>query len=674
MPLSRSSIAHEETLQIQPVEYVILSGGGAKGVLYSGVHKALSDSGVLHGVKGIAGSSAGAISAAFIATGMSPEDFKKTTNEQNFKDLLGKGKIKGLPIEKDGMPLYELLDKHIRQNIGDFLHTSDIGTLARNRLSEVIQEREESIKALEEKTSNLLKMRHEISTLTELKKNFRSKEDLVEINSKIKFLNNARLELETTVTALSNKKNALSQGLARLEEIVQNPELSKQQLLAKCSPSGKICFKDLATMHFLDPQKFKDLHITAVQKNTGDLIIFNAADSPDVEIALACRASASIPRVFKAVEINGVQYVDGGFRDNTPYQAFNKKPNTEHTQNNVENITNDKAKLAEAYRQRKTLAFVFANDSSKEALYSAKETVGDNPSKIRQFITGIMNAISRNKHTDIAQENQLIKQHSKLNRVEKLTSNIEYKLNVIGQKRSDNNNVKIGFKEKVLAKIMQKLSGVGGNHSYDQTLEEGYTEMRANRQNTVALDPKAVGTMDFDKAQKHRDHMYATGYINTMEHLNTAREHTTKQDPNLALQSIMLQVYDNVEKTRPTKLWQHKVHGTNASQKNLLEFVTPQKWKDRTQDDVVKEYIESIVLGNATKPGQKSFSVNTPAAQSMINILNHKATPDSVKEKFAQVLGKEPNGKPFDKKHLENFIIKNKELFASKAPNTSRDI
>lgn len=41
----------------------------------------------------------------------------------------------------------------------------------------------------------------------------------------------------------------------------------------------------------IDPEKFKDLYITAVNKGTGELEIFNADNTPDIEIALACRAS-----------------------------------------------------------------------------------------------------------------------------------------------------------------------------------------------------------------------------------------------------------------------------------------------------------------------------------------------------------------------------------------------
>ena len=52
--------------QNQPFKCAAFSGGGAKGKIYSGVHEAMVDSGVLEGLEAVAGSSAGAITAAVI--------------------------------------------------------------------------------------------------------------------------------------------------------------------------------------------------------------------------------------------------------------------------------------------------------------------------------------------------------------------------------------------------------------------------------------------------------------------------------------------------------------------------------------------------------------------------------------------------------------------------------
>ena len=39
----------------EPIKYATFSGGGAKGAIYSGVHEALYDSGVLAGLDAVAG-------------------------------------------------------------------------------------------------------------------------------------------------------------------------------------------------------------------------------------------------------------------------------------------------------------------------------------------------------------------------------------------------------------------------------------------------------------------------------------------------------------------------------------------------------------------------------------------------------------------------------------------
>ena len=58
-------------------ENFVLSGGGVKGAGYVGWFKAAEKFGVLKNLKRIAGSSAGAMTAALIASGMNAEDLKK---------------------------------------------------------------------------------------------------------------------------------------------------------------------------------------------------------------------------------------------------------------------------------------------------------------------------------------------------------------------------------------------------------------------------------------------------------------------------------------------------------------------------------------------------------------------------------------------------------------------
>ena len=63
----------------------------------------------------------------------------------------------------------------------------------------------------------------------------------------------------------------------------------------------KITFKDLE----------KDLYILTIDINTNTPFIFSKKTTPDCEIAIAVRASASLPGLMKPVNYNGLLLVDG---------------------------------------------------------------------------------------------------------------------------------------------------------------------------------------------------------------------------------------------------------------------------------------------------------------------------------------------------------------------------
>ena len=123
-------------LQEEPFKCAAFSGGGAKGTIYSGAHEALVDSGVLNGLEAVAGSSAGAITATAIATGISKEDFQKICLETNLKGLLGGGLL-----TKDGKPLYELLQNIVSKNIDKYLEDIELAKgICASRATEITKE------------------------------------------------------------------------------------------------------------------------------------------------------------------------------------------------------------------------------------------------------------------------------------------------------------------------------------------------------------------------------------------------------------------------------------------------------------------------------------------------------------------------------------------------------
>ena len=332
--MKSSSIEEIIAAQNQPFKCASFSGGGAKGAIYSGAHEALSKGGVLKNLDAVAGSSAGSLTAAMIATGISTEKYKQITKDTNLKGLLGEGFL----VNKDGKPLLNLLKNTIRSNISEFLENADISNLCNQRLEQIDKQK---------LASESLPQSEKEETLSELTR----QEDVL--------------------------LNIISSNGKLIEEI-------KEKAL---DPEGKILFKDLAMLRVIAPDTFKDLVVTATRKDTGDLEIFDSRNTPDVEIALACRASASIPIVFEPVTINGKQYVDGGYRDNLPLSHFN-----EENANGPKDISDNPEEIQSAKKTGRTLALAFGSgmdDSANVAIYSAQEKIV-NPGKLVKFLMDVV--------------------------------------------------------------------------------------------------------------------------------------------------------------------------------------------------------------------------------------------------------------------------------------------
>ncbi len=275
------------------IERFVYSGGGAKGVTNIGMYLALKDLGLLTDVQEISGASAGAITAAFVAIGMDPKDFRAQLLKTNFKTLLG-------------------------PRVGSVFATNSPGT----------------------------------SSLTR---------DGVPLE---KFI---RTNINETI-----KKHFDSPSIK--EKVAEVPQF--QQILNKFSQENpRVTFADLACLHQYFPKLFKKLVITAVEFPNGNLQVFSDESTPDVEIALACRASASIPVVLQPtpIEINNETrlFVDGGLYDNLPTDFFDRDEEGKYVKNKKAN---------------QTLVFAFGEgeDNAKnqifQALYGTRydESIDDN--------------------------------------------------------------------------------------------------------------------------------------------------------------------------------------------------------------------------------------------------------------------------------------------------------
>jgi predicted acylesterase/phospholipase RssA len=211
-----------------PITNLVISGGGAKGVILPGVIKAFED----HKTNGIslrdqlenvAGSSIGAISAAFIALGISADDIINATAALDFKGLLGTG---WGPFNKNGTPLMKFIRENIKKSLSDYLkqicHVNDLADI-------------QNVKAI---VDQLLRQREG------------------EYNS---------------------------QKAAQIAETIEKAleEIKKKDVNKIC-----ITFSMLQSFRELDPKVFKGLTVTATCRENGKTFYFDADKTPHLDIAL----------------------------------------------------------------------------------------------------------------------------------------------------------------------------------------------------------------------------------------------------------------------------------------------------------------------------------------------------------------------------------------------------
>lgn len=87
--------------KIESPENLVFSGGGILGLAYVGAMKALQEKKLLGNIKRYAGASAGAITAALLAIGFTPEELEKEIVKINFGDFLKKSPVNIEAIAKD---------------------------------------------------------------------------------------------------------------------------------------------------------------------------------------------------------------------------------------------------------------------------------------------------------------------------------------------------------------------------------------------------------------------------------------------------------------------------------------------------------------------------------------------------------------------------------------------
>ena len=84
-----------------PYRWLVLEGGGVKGIAYGGAIRALEDAQLLDKVEGFSGTSAGSQAAALLAAGYSGAEMDRTLRELDFKKLLDDSSTDPSPLAQD---------------------------------------------------------------------------------------------------------------------------------------------------------------------------------------------------------------------------------------------------------------------------------------------------------------------------------------------------------------------------------------------------------------------------------------------------------------------------------------------------------------------------------------------------------------------------------------------
>jgi exoenzyme U len=243
-----------------PLREITFSGGGGKGAALPGAIDALQP--VLKDVKIVKGASVGSMTAALIAAGVTAEDFKALGNDPATTAAIQEGR--SLPSAVLG----GMLGRVVSDKLNKGLEGTGLQNLVRSEMGKAVQKQ---IAAFRDSPA---------------------------------------------------AQSADPQTLSDIEAISAKIEKGDQG----------VTFRDLRTLSKSIPA-IKDVEISAtmigddtdgkLEKGKPQLAIFNADTEPDMEVALAARASASLPPVFKPVNIklsSGIEgrFEDGGVMNNAP--------------------------------------------------------------------------------------------------------------------------------------------------------------------------------------------------------------------------------------------------------------------------------------------------------------------------------------------------------------------
>lgn len=420
-----------------------------------------------------------------------------------------------------------------------------------------------------------------------------------------------------------------------IKKITENTQLTpteRSELIHKVtvlkakltSIDAAVTFSDLGLLQQCFPEKFKKLTVTAVKLPNGEIQVFNQQSTPDVEIALACRASASIPIALQPVSMilpgtnEEQELVDGGVYDITPADYFDVHQGTysNHKENETLLLTFDENNLNENFYDD------FINDAFLEYLVGDALKIGS--SNLKENINSILNQLKATQ-PQYAKKFSFVKNAVATLTIEQIneitTGDISQGVNVI--KTQISKPYTPTFYERLTRNvIMSWLSGMKLDYVFTDRKAANYEKIQTRYNNrTVSVNLGSMGSGDFETAQLMKREIVVMGYLDTLNHISNASHVEKKVDDPKA-------IYNNVVKEFITIYSSVLVaQGRDPQKDTLLEQIQTMQSANKSNQEIVYKLIKPLVQ-------KDMLSVTGFALSRAVELNNNKIDHDDLKKEI----------------------------------------
>ena len=385
------------------------------------------------------------------------------------------------------------------------------------------------------------------------------------------------------------------------------------------SPDASVSFEDLGLLQRCFPQKFKNLTVTAVKLPNGEIQVFNQHATPNIEIATACRASASIPIALQPVSmfLPGIDekqaLVDGGVYDITPADYFDgdqdKGTYTNHKENETLLLTFDENNKNENFYDD------FITDVLLESIIGNALQKGiDN---VRHNINEALNELKKVEVKYSEKFEAVIKALESLTeeQISEISKgNLSQGVNIIKNQLSKVYTPTF-YERMTRDKIMSWLSGLKLDYVFTDRKAANYEKIQTRYNNrSVCVNLGSMSSGDFGKAQSMKREIVAMGYLDTLSYLSDNLHISQHMSQNIANASEKKvedpkTIYENLI-TEFTKIYLNvlEIQGKDPQKDTLLRQIQEMKNNGIKNQDIVHKLIKPLVEKNMLSVTGFAFS------------------------------------------------------------------